>query len=133
MSIALWIVQFLLAAAFGMAGAMKATQPIPDLIKAMAWVEAVPAPLVRFIGTCEFLGALGLLLPALTRIKPGLTPLAGAGLAAVMLLAMGFHATRGETQAIVINLVLGSLSAFVAWGRWKKAPVLPKAQASGSL
>jgi hypothetical protein len=64
-----------------------------------------------------------LLLPALTRIKPSLTALAGAGLATIMLLASLFHISRGEPQVLPVNLVFGGLAAFVAWGRWKKAPI----------
>ena len=63
------------------------------------WPAAVPAPLVRFIGVAEFLGGLGLILPAATRVKPMLTPLAGVGLAVAMLLAAGFHTSRGEFGA----------------------------------
>jgi hypothetical protein len=125
LSIALWIVQALLAFGFGMAGAMKASKPIAELavnVK-MAWVSAVPEGLVRFIGISELAGALGLILPAATRIKPALTPVAACGLIVVMLLAAGFHVSRGEFQALPFNLVLGGLAAFVAWGRFRKAPI----------
>ena len=123
---ALWGVQFLLGFAFLAAGVMKATTPIPELLAKMAWVESVPGPLVRFIGVSELLGGIGLLLPSLTGIKPQLSALAGAGLAVVMVLASGLHATRGEYGAIGINVVLGGLAAFVAWGRHKKAPIEPR-------
>lgn len=64
-----------------------------------------------------------MILPAATRIRPGLTPLAGAGLAAIMLLAVVFHAVRGEMAALPINLTLGGMAAFVAWGRSRKARI----------
>jgi hypothetical protein len=82
--------------------------------------------LVRFIGASELLGGLGLVLPAATRIKPALTPLAGAGLITVMVLAALFHLTRGEFGAIPGNVILGSLAAFVAWGRWAKVRIMPR-------
>jgi hypothetical protein len=123
---ALWGAQILLALAFGMAGTMKTTQPMDVLVQKMVWPGALPAALVRFIGTSELLGALGLILPSATRIKPGLTPLAGAGLVTIMLLASAFHASRGELGVVPVNLVLGGLAAFVAWGRWKKAPIAPR-------
>ena len=63
------------------------------------------------------------ILPAATRIKPWLTPLAGAGLTVIMVLAAIFHATRGEWPMIGINATLGGLAAFIAWGRFKKAPI----------
>ena len=74
LNVGLWVAQVVLALMFGMAGVMKTTQPIAELVEKMVWPGAVPAGLVRFIGAAEFLGALGLILPAVTRIKPGLTP-----------------------------------------------------------
>ncbi|HEX8699267.1 MAG TPA: DoxX family protein [Myxococcaceae bacterium] len=124
--VVLWIVQVLLALAFFGAGSFKLFTPIAELAQQMAWVSTMPEGLVRFIGASELAGALGLLLPALTRIKPGLTPLAAAGLTVVMLLAAPFHLSRGEGGAIVPNLILGALAAFVAWGRFKKAPIAPR-------
>lgn len=121
--VALWTVQVLLAALFGMAGVMKATTPIADLIPTMAWVEAVPPALVRFIGISELAAAVGLILPAITRIAPILTPLAGVGLTLVMVLAAVFHVFRGELGAVPFNVVLGALAAFVAWGRLRKVPI----------
>jgi len=82
-----------------------------------AAVEARDAGLVRFIGVVELAGALGVILPAATRIQPRLTPLAAAGLATIMVLAIPFHLMRGELKEIVINLALGGLAAFVACGR----------------
>jgi uncharacterized membrane protein len=124
--IGLWLVQALLAFAFAGAGAMKLFTPMAELLAQMAWVSAVPEAMVRFIGAAELAGAIGLILPALTRIKPGLTALAAAGLTVVMLAAAPFHLSRGEVGAIVPNLILGALAAFVAWGRFKKAPIAPR-------
>ena len=122
----LWVVQGLLGALFLAVGAMKATQPIAVLVDTLGWPAAVPAALVRVIGVAELLGGLGLILPAATRVKPMLTPLAGVGLAMVMLLATIFHISRGELGALPIPLVLGGLAAFVAWGRAAKAPIAPR-------
>lgn len=125
--IALWVAQSLLAAAFLGAGLMKLGTPIEQLAQNMGWVNSVPAALVRFIGASEVAGALGLLLPAITRIKPVLTGLAGLGLLVVMVLAVGVHVVRGEFNMMPPSIVLGALSAFVAWGRLKKAPIHPRA------
>jgi putative oxidoreductase len=114
----LWVVQGLLGAMFLAVGAMKATQPIAALVDTLGWPAAVPAALVRVIGVAELLGALGLILPAATRVKPMLTPLAGVGLAMVMLLATIVHISRGELGALPIPLVLGGLAA--------KAPIAPR-------
>src|SRR5271168_3625417 len=128
LNIALWIAQVLLALVFGMAGIMKLTQPIPALAQMMKWPGDVPWELVRFIGTMELLGALGILLPAATRVLPRLTPTAALGFAAIQVLAIPFHVSRGEAaMALPINIPLLALSIFVAWGRFRAAPILPRA------
>lgn len=127
MNILLWVLQILLAALFGLGGFMKATAPISDVVAKVGWASAVSPGLVRFIGVSELAGGLGLLLPALTRIAPRLTPLAASGLALIMLLAMGFHASRNEISVLPFNLAFGAAAAFVAWGRWKKVPIAPRA------
>ncbi len=119
--LALWLVQGLLAFAFFGAGSMKLFTPIDELARRMAWAREMP-DLARFIGASELAGALGLLLPAATRIKPVLTPIAAACLALVMVLAVGFHVMKGDMQFAPAT-VLGALSAFVAWGRFKAAPI----------
>ena len=118
--IALWTVQILLALVFAVTGAMKVTQPIETLPASLA---GVPLPLVRFIGVAELLGAAGLILPAATRIAPALTPLAGLGLTLVMLFASLVHVSRGEPTHVLLPVVLGALSALIAWGRWTRAPI----------
>lgn len=124
---ALWAVQLLLAAMFGMAGVMKTTQPIADLAAQLVWPGEIPAALVRFIGASELLGAIGLLLPSALRILPRLTPAAAAGLLTIMLLAMPFHVVMGHDPAgVVFDAVLGALAAFVLYGRLKLAPIQPR-------
>jgi len=125
--ITLWVVQVVLGAMFLMAGIMKLTQPIDAVVASLSWAADVPEMLVRFIGAAEFAGALGLILPSLTRIKPRLTALAAIGLIVLMMLASGFHITRGESAMVPMNLVLAAAAAFVAWGRGKAAPIAPRA------
>jgi hypothetical protein len=67
-----------------------------------------------------------MILPSALRIKPVLTPLAGAGLVVIMCLAVLFHLSRGEAAVTPVNLVLGALAAFVAWGRYTRAPIAPR-------
>jgi putative oxidoreductase len=126
MKYALWIVQVLLALVFLATSAMKLLMPIDQLAANMEWVNAVPELLVRFIGLAEVAGALGLILPAATRVQPQLTPLAAAGLALIMVLAAIFHLSRGEAPLVIANAVLFALAAFVAYGRWKWAPIAPR-------
>ncbi|MCB0214496.1 MAG: DoxX family protein, partial [Anaerolineae bacterium] len=100
--------------------------PVDQLAQGMIWVGDVPVWLVKFIGLAELAGGLGMILPALTRIQPYLTPLAGVGLALIMIFAAIFHLTRGEFGFIVPNLILLVLAVFVAYGRWKLAPIAPR-------
>lgn len=118
MSTVLWIVQIVLAVAFLATGLLKATQPREKLEAFQPWVEDFPTRTIRLVGVAEILAALGLVLPAATGILPVLTPLAATGLVVVMILAARTHARRGERQAIVVNVVLLVLAAFVAWGRF---------------
>ena len=126
LTVALWAAQVILAVMFGMGGFMKMTAPMDTLVQTVPWSADLPVALVRFIGASELAGALGLLLPALTRIKPGLTPLAAAGLATIMLFAAVFHIMRGELAALPFNVGLGALALFVAWGRTRRAPIAPR-------
>ncbi|MFK7949489.1 MAG: DoxX family protein [Saprospiraceae bacterium] len=125
-NIALWVVQVLLGLMFLMAGATKTFQPMEVLAESLPWVTETSSALVRFIGISELLGGIGLLLPSILRIKPFLTVWAAIGLATIMLFAAIFHGSRGEFSAIGINAVFMALAGFVAWGRSKKAPILPK-------
>ncbi len=118
MNIALWVVQILLAVAFLGSGLMKLTQPKEKIATSMAWAADFSPTAIKLIGLVEILGALGLVLPAVTGIAPILTPLAAVGLALVMVGAAITHARRGETQMIAVNVVLLLLAAFVAWGRF---------------
>lgn len=114
----LWVAQILLALLYAWAGYMKAFRPPAELSAMMPWAVEMPG-LTRFIGIVELLGALGMILPIPTGILPWLTPLAAIGLALIQVLAIGFHARRGETaRSLPMNLVLLLLALFVVWGRW---------------
>jgi len=126
MNIALWIVQILLALVFLMAGFMKATQSKESLIEKsdhMAWVEDFSSGTIKYIGVLEILGAIGLIIPAVTGIFPMLTPLAAAGLALTMVGAAVVHIRRKEYSGLVGNLVLFLMAAFVAYGRFALVPL----------
>jgi uncharacterized membrane protein YphA (DoxX/SURF4 family) len=81
MTYALWIVQALLALLFLFAGGMKLILPVEEMTAQVP----MPGPFLRFIGIAQVLGAIGLILPGLLRIRPGLTPLAAAGLVIIMI------------------------------------------------
>jgi uncharacterized membrane protein YphA (DoxX/SURF4 family) len=122
MNIALWVVQVLLAIMFLLAGFPKAFQPIDTVAKRLTWAKQIPAWLVRFIGIAELLGAVGLILPALTHIVPSLTAIAAVGLVLVMVCAIIFHIARKEYSNISVGVILLILAAFVAYGRFVLMP-----------
>jgi uncharacterized membrane protein YphA (DoxX/SURF4 family) len=121
MTYALWAVQVLLALIFLFAGGMKLIVPVEELNQQMPL--PLPVWFVWFTGVVEVLGALGLLLPGLLRIRPGLTPLAAAGLVIVMIGAVVYSLAAGAGAAAALPLVVGLLAAFVAYGRWRLAPL----------
>ncbi|GAA4985033.1 putative membrane protein [Nonomuraea thailandensis] len=118
MNVSLWVLQAVLAAVFGLTGIMHATRPKEKLSPMAPWVEDFALTRIRLIGAAELLGALGLILPAVTGIAPILTPLAATGLAITMLGAVATHARRKEPAAIAVNVVLLTLAAVIAWGRF---------------
>jgi hypothetical protein len=89
------------------------------------WFYAVPPELFIFIGVCEFLGGVGLILPSMTGVKPKLTPFGAFGLTLVMILAAVFHIVRGEYNFVPTNLVLGGVAAFIMDGRLFVRPIAP--------
>ncbi len=89
------------------------------MLHQVAWFSAVPQGLFVFIGVCEGRGGAALIIPAITRVAPKLAPIAAAGLAVIMLLAVGFHIARGEAAFFVpLNMVLAAVAAFIAYARW---------------
>lgn len=121
----LWTAQAVLAVLFGTAGVMK-TFMAPDALVPMglSYATDIPLWLLRFIGVSELAGAVGIILPALTRVMPRLTPLAALGFATIQILAIAFHMMRGELAEMApMNISLLALSLFVLWGRISKAPI----------
>ena len=123
MNVALWILQGLLAAVFAAHGWMLLAPP-PELLVIMN--EQLGPQFRIFLGAAEVAGAIGLLLPAVTRVKPGLTPLAAACLAFVVVCATVLHLYRSEFSSAVITVILSVMAAFVAYGRWRLRPIRPR-------
>jgi uncharacterized membrane protein YphA (DoxX/SURF4 family) len=124
MNILLWIIQVLLALLFMFAGVMKFVMPVEEMNRQAPVV--LPGILLHFIGACEILGGLGLVLPSLLRIKPGLTPLAAVGLAIITLGATVITLKGGAIAPALFPLVTCLLSVFIAYGRWRVAPIAAK-------
>jgi hypothetical protein len=116
MTYALWIVQVLLALHFLLMGEMKLVLPL----EALKGPVMLPGLFLRFTGVAEVLGAIGLILAWLLCIRPGLTPLAAAGLVTIVMGGTALTLSGGDVAPPLIPLVVGLLSAFVAYGRWRR-------------
>jgi uncharacterized membrane protein YphA (DoxX/SURF4 family) len=113
MTYALWTIQVLLALLFLFAGGAKLVMPIEQMTQQIA----LPGWFLRFVAVAEVLGGLGLVLPGLLRIRPGLTPLAAAGLVVIMIGAVVVTLQTGSVGMALFPLVVGILLVFVAYGR----------------
>jgi uncharacterized membrane protein YphA (DoxX/SURF4 family) len=127
LNIVLWVLQVLLGLLFIWAGGMKLVLPLEKLAGPPGSI-VFPGMFLRFIGVVELLGGIGLILPGLLRIKPGLTPLAAAGLVIIMIggVVVTLLGSEGAGFA-VIPAVVGLLAGFIAYGRWRLAPIRPRA------
>ena len=123
MNILLWVLQVLLALAFLAHGCLFLFPPA-------AMVDQINATLPRwfqlFLGVAEILAAVGLTLPAVTRIQPWLVSWAAAGIMTVMICATAFHLMRGETSSAITTIVLLMVATFIAYMRWRVAPIRPR-------
>lgn len=117
MLIAFWIVSGLVAVAFLAAGLMKLTRPKEALAASgLAWTEDFSEPTVKVIGAAEVLGAIGIVLPALTGIAPILSPIAASALALVMVGAIVVHVRRKENPTVnIVLLILAAASAVLGF------------------
>jgi uncharacterized membrane protein YphA (DoxX/SURF4 family) len=125
--ISLWVVQVLLALVFAGTGLWKLFTPVPVLAEMIPWAGQVPEAFLYATAVIDLCGGVGILLPSLTRIKPGLAVLAALGCAALQVCAIVFHVSRGEVANTPFNFLLVALSLFVFWGRWHRAPIPPRA------
>jgi DoxX-like family len=127
MTYALWFVQIVLALLFLVAGGLKLVVPI----EALGLPFVLPVVFVRFIGVCEVVGALGLILPGALRIRTHLTPVAALGLTTIMIGATMFT-PPDQIQLAVVPVAVGLLTACVAYGRWRVAPLRTSSQLHAS-
>jgi uncharacterized membrane protein YphA (DoxX/SURF4 family) len=120
MNIVLWVLQVLLALMFLWHGWLFVSPP-PEMVDIMN--AAFGVAFRRFLGVAEILAAIGLIVPAATRILPWLTPLAAAGLMIVTASATVLHLSRNEISSAITTAVLFVLLTVVAYMRWKVKPI----------
>jgi uncharacterized membrane protein YphA (DoxX/SURF4 family) len=120
MTYVLCILQILLGLLFLFSGSMKFVMSVAEMTKDMPWM---PGWFLHFIGVMEILGGFGLVLPSLLRIRPGLTPLAAACLVIIMIGATVITLSATGIGPAMIPLIVGILCVFVAYGRWRLAPL----------
>ena len=120
MNILLWIIQILLALLFLFAGGTKLVIPTDELMK-MGSPNAIVLPgwFIKFIGLCEVLGALGLILPGVLRRQQHLTSLAALGLTIIMIGAVVVTVMGDGYKMAVTPLIVAMLCAFVAYNRFQ--------------
>lgn len=118
MNTALWVAQALLAVVFAYSGALKVSQPREKLVAmGQTGVAVYPMPMVRFVASCELLGAVGIIVPWLTHTAPVLTTLAAAGFAVIMVGAVAAHARLHEPRNVAATSFILIVAAVVAVGR----------------
>lgn len=125
LNVGLWIVQALLSLTFAGGAVWKLVTPLPTIAAMMPWAGQVPPAFFYFTAGVDLAGGLGVVLPSLTRIKPGLVVPAALGCVALQICAIVFHLSRGESADTPFNFVLVALALFVAWGR-RKVPIPPR-------
>jgi uncharacterized membrane protein YphA (DoxX/SURF4 family) len=124
--VGLWVVQALLGIVFTGTGLWKLLTPIPKLAAMFPWMGQVPEAFLYATAVIDLCGGIGIVLPSLTRIKPGLTVLAALGCVALQVSAIVFHVSRGEAANTPFNFLLVALALFVFWGRRYRAPIQPR-------
>lgn len=128
MNRALWVAQIIGGVFFVFVGVSHFVVPdgLPEML---SWMYEMSDTMHYVAGTAEILGGLGLILPAVTRIQPGLVPTAAVGLGLIMIGAVIYHVGRGEYVNVVSNVIWIAVMAFIAWGRSVRAPIPPRGSA----
>lgn len=115
MNIVLWILQVLLGLLFMFAGVSKFLMPADEMAKNMPPFLSIG--FIYFIGVCETLGGIGLIVPWATGIMPKLTPIAAAGLVIIMIGATVVTLMSPMAATAVFPAIVGLMCGFVAYKR----------------
>jgi hypothetical protein len=118
LNIVSWTAQALVAVSFIAGAYIKLSFPISELASMWPWAGSLPVLAVRVLGVVDLAGGVGIILPALTGIKPRLTVFAALGCVMLQICAIVFHLGRGEVDVLPVNIFLLGLSSIVLWIRW---------------
>jgi putative oxidoreductase len=129
MNIVLWIVQVLLALVFA-AHAWLFLAPPPEIKVQMD--ANLPQWFQIFMGVAAAAAAIGLILPAVTRVMPFLVSWAAVGIMLILVSATGYHAVRGEYSSSVITFILLLMAMFVVYGRQRLRPIAARSAGSAA-
>jgi putative oxidoreductase len=120
---AVWTAQLALASFFGVMAMLKLILHFERVVELIAWAGSVPEPFVRTLGVVELLGAIVVAAPAVTPAPQRVVGWTAVGFLTLMFSAAIIHIARGEPRMLAINLLVGALAAFVAWGRLMHLPL----------
>jgi apolipoprotein N-acyltransferase len=115
--------QIVLATFFAAMASLKLLMREERLVEIMAWTETLPLPLVRGLGVLELIGAIAVAIPAVTRAPQRIVGIAALSFLTLMASASIIHIARGELRMVAVNIAVGALAAFVAWGRLTHEPI----------
>lgn len=116
----LWTAQGVAALVFLFAGSVKFIMPADKMQQGPI---QLPLAFMYFIGLCEVLGAFGLLLPGILRIRTALTPLAAGGLTIIMIGATVISVEAMGISAAPVPAVLGVITAWIAYALARVVPL----------
>jgi len=118
-----WTAQLVLASFFGAMAVLKLMPQYDRVVELMAWAGSVPETFVRMLGVVELLGAIAIAAPAVTHLPQRVVGYTAVFFVTLMSAATIIHIARGEPRMLIINVSVGALAAFVAWGRLAHKPL----------
>ena len=124
MNTALWFLQAILSIKFiSVAFTHGIRHDQAQMQQGIQKMGQIARPLLIVIAMLMLVGAASLIVPAAFRVLTWMTPLTAAILAGLMLCSIVFHINCREKPAIIADLILFAIAAFVAYGRWVISPL----------
>ena len=120
-NVLLWVLQMLLAL-WNITGGFYMVNNYKKLANAWA-LNTLPQPAWMALGVLQALFALGLVLPAVVRVSPKLTPVSATCLAVISLLGIALYVAYSGFPGILWGVMPAVFAAFVAYGRIALKPL----------